>query len=313
MKNIFSSICVLCACMLIGCGDGPVKTIVLQPGQVCVSNSDTIYSLAKAHDISVRQLVEANHLKSPYILEEGQVVTIPSHPVASETAPADDDLDVMASGPVTLAEDAWKDVSLEGETTEFSGGENIMHTPVLPVPEDPTHDVVSEEHVIAQHSKEGVLPQEQKKKQVFEEVLEPKSSVRDERSSKKSKNVVRKHSKFLPPVSGEMHEISGKQTASFSVQKQEEAVACQDGVVVYAGKCGQFHKDPSLVNKSFVFVSHENMKGGKWTSVYLGVKPLVSKGQKVKQGDALGACQGSTLQFQLRKDRIPVAPKSYFK
>ncbi|PPE03333.1 LysM peptidoglycan-binding domain-containing protein [Holospora curviuscula] len=306
-----------------GCSEAPLKTIVLKMGQISVSSSDTIYSIAKAHDVSVRALVEANNLRAPYILEEGQILTLPSKAISSSQQSSEDDLDVMANGPVDLAQDTWKDVPLEGDPSEAMGRSSELEplpTPTIPVPH-------AEEKPLEEKKKLAQETDPNKSFSVSQEIFPP--SIHSSKASsfvstqKKKDRLVRSGKKSLnnpdpdlvlqAPVSGSIKEVLDKQTAIFNTQSKAQVVACEEGVVVYAGKCGQFHKDPSLANKSFVFVAHNGIKGGKWTSVYLGVLPSVKKDQKVKRGGVLGVCQENVLRFQLRKDRVSVNPKPYFK
>ena len=320
MKHLLHILSLVSMMYIAACTQSPPNVTVLQPGQVAVTAQDTIYSIAKAHDVSVRSLVETNHLKPPYILEEGQVLTIPCTPKHTEGTHATDDLEDLSQSSVALSDDAWKDVPLEADSsTGHHVGQGIeddivIPTSTLPVPglaeDDPAHHTIAPLSENTNATLQDTPPLTQETKSA--------DTVRSNRPSKTKKTPTPKSSSkgsksFISPVTGSLEDVNAKHTASFLAHKQEDVLACQDGVVVYAGKCGQFHKDPALVNKSFVFVAHDGVKGGKWSTVYLGVAPKVKKGDIVKQGQILGACQGEKLLFQLRKDRIPVNPKSHLK
>jgi murein DD-endopeptidase MepM/ murein hydrolase activator NlpD len=314
MKTMYGILSLIALGCISACTNSPPKTIVLQSGQIAVTAQDTIYSLAKAQGVSVRALVETNHLPPPYLLEEGQVLTLPCEPKHAEHHAPVDELEDLSQGSVVLAQDAWKDIPLEGDiadghamgqgTSQGMEDDIIIPSSTLPVPglpEDTTPSLEgSRKSLFASSAKKDSAPA-LKDTKGDHPLRNPKTPA-----SKKSRS-------FITPIEGTLEDVNNKQTASFSAHQQEKVLACQDGVVVYAGKCGQFHKDPSLANKSFVFVSHDGVKGGKWSTVYLGVSPTVKKGDKVKQGQVVGACQGDKLLFQLRKDRIPVNPKSHLK
>ena len=45
---------------------------------VRVSKGDTLYSIARAHDVPIREVVELNNLRPPYTLKIGQIIHLPS-------------------------------------------------------------------------------------------------------------------------------------------------------------------------------------------------------------------------------------------
>ncbi|ETZ07288.1 membrane-bound metallopeptidase [Holospora obtusa F1] len=311
MKKIYGTIYII-SLVLGGCVTPPSKMVVLQPGQICVSSYDTIYSIAKAQDISVRELVETNHLRSPYILEEGQILTLPAK-VRTPDLPVDD-LDIVGGGPVSLAEDSWKDVPLD-MPQESSQEMEVLPVPTLPAPESEEEglsikNASGRESLVVSEKK--ALPEKKERERAFEK----KKTLFDDSNKKSKQNfskIQESKNEFKAPVSKPLKRVLDKQTAVFHTNAQDPVFACKDGVVVFSGKCDHFDKDPSLSNKSFVFIKHSNSKGEEWSSVYLGVSPSVKKDQKVKQGDVLGKCQGTVLRFQLRKNRLPVNPENYLK
>ncbi len=57
----------------------PASTIKYSDAQtVTVRGGDTYYSLARSHNLSVRDLIESNNAQAPYILTKGQRLRIPS-------------------------------------------------------------------------------------------------------------------------------------------------------------------------------------------------------------------------------------------
>jgi murein DD-endopeptidase MepM/ murein hydrolase activator NlpD len=55
----------------------PVQPV--QPGSTyVVRRGDTVYSIARAHDVPVRSLIDSNGLSAPYRIEVGQKLTIPA-------------------------------------------------------------------------------------------------------------------------------------------------------------------------------------------------------------------------------------------
>lgn len=47
---------------------------------VVVESGDTLYSLARRHDVAVHSMIEANRLEPPYLLKIGQVLVVPDYP-----------------------------------------------------------------------------------------------------------------------------------------------------------------------------------------------------------------------------------------
>lgn len=60
----------------------PVETPIAG-ATVTVGAGMTLYGIAKANHLNVQQLAEANHLKAPYVVSQGQVLNIPGSHVAS--------------------------------------------------------------------------------------------------------------------------------------------------------------------------------------------------------------------------------------
>jgi murein DD-endopeptidase MepM/ murein hydrolase activator NlpD len=56
-------------------GDGPLQ--VQRPATVTVYAGDTVYAIARRYSLSVRDLIEANHLQAPYQLQPGMVLRLP--------------------------------------------------------------------------------------------------------------------------------------------------------------------------------------------------------------------------------------------
>ena len=305
-----------------GCHKSPPHILVLQPGQIAASGSDTIYSIAKTHDISVRDLIESNHLTPPYILEEGKILTIPSKNISSHNSAPEDDLDIMTSGPIDLAQETWKDISLEdgnlspdnsSEAIENDQEKELLPTPTLPLPTSRETKQRSVETVEPEQYSSSAKPHDSSERSDVYPWKAKKKNGPLAGAKKKSLQHCARGLQLLAPVPGGIKSIVDKQTAIFQTKSKEQVLACAEGTVLYAGKCDQFHKDPALANQSFVFISHDSIKEGEWTSVYLGIVPCVKKYQKVKQGQVLGVCKEGPLQFQLRKNRIPVNPRLHLK
>lgn len=47
------------------------------PSAVTVRKGDTLYSISRAHDVPIREVIEINHLQPPYTLKIGQTVRLP--------------------------------------------------------------------------------------------------------------------------------------------------------------------------------------------------------------------------------------------
>ena len=68
----------------------PAPRVQRVAGEVVIVKGDTLYSLSKRYDVALRDLIDANDLKPPYVLSIGQKISIPgtrTHTVAKgETA-----------------------------------------------------------------------------------------------------------------------------------------------------------------------------------------------------------------------------------
>ncbi len=57
--------------------DQPQKVIVLGPNEVLPRPGDTVYSVAHRYKVSERELIQANGLTTPYILQENLLLVLP--------------------------------------------------------------------------------------------------------------------------------------------------------------------------------------------------------------------------------------------
>ena len=48
-----------------------------RPSSVRVEKGDTLYSISRAHDVPMREVIEINGLRPPYTLRVGQVIRLP--------------------------------------------------------------------------------------------------------------------------------------------------------------------------------------------------------------------------------------------
>jgi murein DD-endopeptidase MepM/ murein hydrolase activator NlpD len=58
-------------------GRAPIPAQAARPASITTYSGDTVYSIARRYNLSVRELIEANGLQPPYLLNAGTVLRIP--------------------------------------------------------------------------------------------------------------------------------------------------------------------------------------------------------------------------------------------
>jgi murein DD-endopeptidase MepM/ murein hydrolase activator NlpD len=271
--------------------------------QIEVGAGETLYSLAKKYQVTLRDLVAQNNLTPPYILKSGTSLTIPApnyHEVQTgETLYAIsrsynmkiDDLiainDLKQPYGVKVGE---KIRIAKLENLENSSNDNLKTTPTKKAP-------------IASIKSPKNL-------QKTEEIAEKKSE------ESLTENVLSKSNKFSWPVRGAVVSKFGPKSGGLyndgiNIKGKEgaEVKASESGVAAYVGNELKGYGN-------LVIIKHS----GGWITAYAHLsKMLVSRGQKVAKGEKIGLVGSSgnvtspQLYFGLRKGRDAVNPENYLK
>ncbi len=64
----------------------PKNTLSRTPASIVVKKGDTLYAISRRHDVSIKALIENNHLKKPYSIYPGQTLSLRSPATGKTTA-----------------------------------------------------------------------------------------------------------------------------------------------------------------------------------------------------------------------------------
>lgn len=268
------------------------------PSRVIVRKGDTLYSIARAHDIDVQTLIDLNGLTPPYHLREGQSLDLPvvrSHRVErGETI-----YSISKAYNVDMASLALMN-DIEPPYTISVGQElNLPGTPAGTI----DWDVPADRASIDDRAAKGdmVIADPDRYKSQMEAVDEAYNTGPD-------------HGRFLRPVSGRLISTFGKkdggqQNDGINVGAPEGApiFATDDGVVTYTGnELGGYG--------NLILIKH---KDG-WVSAYAHIQRYrVARGDRIHRGQHIadvgqtGNVTSPQLHFELRNGVNPVNPVHY--
>lgn len=263
-------------------------TLFIGADTVTVGRGDTVYAIAKRHQVSMRAIIRANNLRAPYVLKIGDKMVLPR-----------DRLYAVKSGD-TLSGVAEKTRVSLFELARLNGlkapyvihpGENLR----LPLPGQ-TRAQVAGKPKVSVGASTRISPSR-------------KSSV-----SLSFKVPPRTGGTFLWPVRGRVvsgfgPQTKGQQNDGINIVAPRGTLVkvAENGVVAYAG-------DGIKGFGSLVLVRH----AGGWVTAYAHTdQVLVKRGEQVKRGQNI-ARVGSTgtvtvpqLHFEIRKRGKAVDPKKY--
>ena len=270
--------------------------------------NDTLWSISTRYNISMRDIVFANNLRSPFVLDVGQRLTLPP-PKEYRVRPGDSLYSVSRIFEVSTSEIAQKN--------QLSAPYIISPGQTLKLPSA----YVSKESNIANVSKHNVeTVQAPVPKQKVTKVSSTKvSSTEKEKPSASVKRVSqmppkRSSGKFLKPVSGKILSKYGPQQnglhndgINIKAPRGTPVKAAENGVVVYAGNALKG-------SGNLVILRHD----GGWMTAYAHMDKIAAKrGQVLKRGTRIGTV-GSTgsvrvpqLHFEVRKGTHAVNPRKH--
>lgn len=250
---------------------------VIQPG-------DNLYNIAQEHNSSVRDLIDANDLEPPYILQIGSKLILPNTKYHK----------------VEEGDNLYKISRLYGMNMN-----NLIDINNL---EEPYNIIIGSKLKVSNSS----FKKSNNRRVEAENLSVPSSKKRPVKSAQVK--LPYKNNKFIWPVKGKVISSFGQKPGglyndgiNIKANESDPVKSVEDGLVAYVGNELRGYGNLIIVKHS-----------GGWISAYAHLKKTKVKiGDKVKQGDEI-ALVGSTgnvdfaqLYFGIRKGREAVNPKSY--
>lgn len=299
--------------------DGPRQGT---PGTVTVQRGDTLYGIARANDVPVRAMIEANGLQPPYVLRVGDVLRLPDarfHVVAGGDTlygiarRYDVDVSSLArannlSEPFTirLGQRLVLPSAVQTSPTAVAGGVPLANSRPAPAPSQnpaPAPDAPPSTAPSGAPSA-GTSPQTQ--------AAAPPPAAGSSAILKPPPP--RSGSTFLMPVNGRIVSDFGPRGGglhndgiNIAAPRGTPVLAAENGVVVYAGSELKGFGNLLLINHA----------GGYMTAYAHNEALLVRRGDEVRRGQAIarvgrtGSVDTPQLHFEVRRNSRAVDPKPY--
>ena len=275
------------------------------PGTVVVQKGDSVYKIARRHNVSMREVINVNGLKAPFRINVGQRLKLPQKPEY-----------IVKRG------DTLYSVSRKFNTDVYSLAKaNKLRAPYtlragqkLKVPTAQRSTVQSARTAPSPQSK----PNSPSKARV-QATPQAKPTTIAKSEPRIAKNVIpkpppRASSRFAWPVRGKVLSRFGVKKdglhndgINIAAKRGTAVKAAENGVVAYSGNELRGFGNMLLIKHS-----------GGWITAYAhNEKLLVKRGDKVRKGQtiaAVGSTGGVTkpqLHFEIRKGMNPVNPKKY--
>jgi len=255
--------------------------------QIEVGNGDTLYSIARKNNVTVRDLIKENNLAAPYNLKNGERLIIPSpnyHEVKS------------------------------GDTLySISRQYNMQVNQLIEINnlKEPYSVKVGEKIRVAKLNKE-----EAPKQQIEEKKIARVEEKQDEPSQGFVERTLDHLNHFSWPVKGQVISKFGPKSGglyndgiNIAAKEGDSVKAAEDGTVAYVGNELKGYGNLIIVKHS-----------GGWITAYAHLKDsLVKRSQKVDKGQRIGTVGASgnvtspQLYFGLRKGRDAINPENYLR
>ncbi|MDD3288068.1 MAG: M23 family metallopeptidase [Alphaproteobacteria bacterium] len=261
------------------------KNTLMAGEEITIEQGDNVYSLARKHSVSMRDLIAMNDLKSPYTLPVGGRLTLPLKRGGAPKVPSAAPLGSIETVPL----------------------EPISSKPVSSAP-------------LSQATPPSLAPEPLKPQPLTTTVAKSKSAaVAALKSTEKATgNEVLAASSFVatPPVQGPIVSSFGSKSDGLSndginigAPKGASVVAAAGGIVVYSG-------NDMKGFGNLILIRHE----GGWVTAYTHLdRMLVSRDAVVAGGDMIGTVGTSggvaspQLHFETRLNGKPVDPQTLLK
>jgi len=309
-------------------------------GKVTVGAGMTLYSIARANNVSVAQLAAANNLRAPYAVHKGQVLRIPGRAQASlpqttfkQTASATKSkasggLHEVASGdtlfalgrkygisPYAIADANGlpHDAQLRlGQKVKIPGGTGSMTAQKAPAPQAATPKIASTAIDETAAPEEPAAAQQTAQVQQQPPQTEASPSAATETTPAQPAEVTSTAMRW--PVRGKVISNFGakpnglkNEGINISVPEGTSIRAAEGGVVAYAGNELKGYGN-------LVLIRHE----GGYVTAYAHAKELfVKRGDTVKRGDVIakagqtGSVSSPQLHFEVRKGATALDPMKF--
>jgi murein DD-endopeptidase MepM/ murein hydrolase activator NlpD len=285
------------------------------PGEVVVGPQDTLYSIAKSYGVTIRDLIEENHLSPPYTFTGPQKLRIALP--RTYTAQQGDTVNGIAR---RFGVDIYQLVQLNNMKSSYllTPGQQVklpsVHSarPVAPAKFTwPQKDEKANPAMPLQPVEQAAL------NPPSAPIQKPAPTLQEQRaatiSSSLPKTPALSGQKFFRPVQGRLIQTfgpkaDGLQNDGINIAAPLGAAvkAAENGVIVYSGNDLQGFGNLLLIR-------HD----GGWVTGYAHLdNVLVKRGDVVTRGEAIGTV-GKTgtvnqpqLHFEIRKDSVPIDPET---
>lgn len=279
------------------------KTKIITPrvNEVEVIAGDTVYSISRSHDVSIRDLVSQNNLNPPYNLKIGSKIVIPK--ARQYQVVTGDTLYSIARSYGMSVNDLIK-LNKMSEPYVIRVGSQLQ---------------ISDNNLIVSGKADANSLEKRK------ELAKPKEAdqvlvvdLKDQKISKKLKSddpiVVEKNNQFIWPAKGSVISNFGPKTGGLyndgiNIRGKigDPVKSTEEGVVAYVGNELRGYGN-------LIIIKHP----GGWISAYAHLnKAKVVRGDKVKKGDIIaeigstGNVNSPQLYFGIRKGKDAVNPEIY--
>ncbi len=297
---------------------------------VRVGSGMTLYSIAKANGLSVKQLADANNIAAPYTVSTGRVLRIPGSHLAAKSVPlVQEEEQQQAQAPVLKLKAAGNHVVASGDTL-FSLGRKYSVSPFaiadlnglshsralslgqkLRIPGGAKAPAVAQAEPTAQEEIADNSVDAPPIKKVAPLAL-PKEQAAPEQVAQAATDAPALSMRW--PVKGKViSEFGAKPNGlknegiNIAVPEGTSIRAAEGGVVAYAGNELKGYGN-------LILLRHE----GGYVTAYAHAKTLnVKRGDVVKRGDIIaisgqtGAVQSPQLHFEVRKGASALNPYKY--
>lgn len=325
----------------------PRGTVADGSGRVTVNRGDTLYSIARANNVHVKDLIATNNLQAPYHLSAGQRISLPREAngntrVASNSAYSPQP--TYAEPKQTLSSDGSHRVKA-GETLYSLGrtynvhpkqiaslnglsapyGLNVGQTVQIPAGTGASAFPSTAGKVASLQTPSAAKPAadrvEQRTAKVDTSDLNSTKSDRDSIAKEKTEKIQplpqptkRASSRFRWPLKGRVISSFGPKPSgsrndgiNIAVPEGTNVLSAENGVVAYAGNELKGYGN-------LILIRHD----GGWVTAYAHNKELfvkrgdrVSRGKVIAKAGSTGSVNSPQLHFEIRKGADAVDPMKY--
>jgi len=270
---------------------------------VTVGRGDTVYSIARRHKLSPRDVIEANRLRPPYELNMGQRLVLPKGNI--HTVRSGEYLALIAK---RYGVDTFSVARINGVRSPYT----IYPGQKLRIPRTARYNNAQVARSSSSTSTLWVKPSPRAKSKPSKV-----SSVKSDATSHKTavpKPPARSGSKFSWPVKGKI--ISGFGTKEKGMQNDGVNIAVARGTTVKASENGVVAYSGNEIRGfgNLLLIKHD----GGWVTAYAHNETLlvkrgekVSRGQNISKAGSTGSVTTPQLHFELRKGSRAVDPHKY--